>query len=118
MHNFSDYCCDWLEVKLYDAANETQGVRSGIYERQTELVNGYSHWKREGDGKYVIWLNSEEGRWTIGSSVGSGGGIFSSFNGCPSRAVGTWQYYNGSNSFQDAGENITVQCLGNNFHQL
>ena len=107
-----DYCCKKFNLTLYETAFEAQGHRAGEYELASGKVNNRSHWERT-DGSMVIWFNDQEDRWTIGSSVGSGGGIFanSSFE-CPGYVGDNWQYYNGSITYQDAVSDIQLECLG------
>ena len=105
-------CCKKLVLALFGNANSTQGHRAGEFEIVEEKLNGRDQWLRK-DGNMAIWFNDQENRWTIGSSVGSGGGIFadSSFE-CPSDVGDNWQYYNGSSTFQDAQGEIRTLCLG------
>ena len=107
-------CCGNLVLTLENAASANQGLRAGNYEIQAETVNGRNVWKRD-DGNYVIWFNSDTDYWTIGSSVGSGGGIYapSEFE-CPNEAGGQWSYYEvgSSNTFLDAGNDVSVKCQG------
>ena len=112
-------CCENLELSLENDASANQGQRAGNYEIQAEMFNDRNVWKRD-DGKYVIWFNSDTDYWTIGSSVGSGGGIYapSEFE-CPNEAGGQWSYYEvgSSNTIIDAGNDVSVKCPGkkNNF---
>ena len=107
-------CCGNLELTLENDASANQGLRAGNYEIQAETVNGRNVWKRD-DGKYVMWFNSDTGYWTIGSSLGSGGGIFapSQFE-CPNEVGSQWSYYKvGSfNTIIDAGNDVSVKCAG------
>ena len=99
-------------MTLYETAFQAQGHRAGEYELGSGKVNNRSHWKRT-DGSMVIWFDEQEDRWTIGSSVGSGGGIFAnSSSECPIHIRDNWQYYNGSNPLKDAGYQIQLRCLG------
>ena len=107
-------CCENLELSLENDASANQGLRAGNYEIQAETVNGRNIWKRD-DGKYVVWFNSDTDYWTIGSSLGSGGGIFapSQFE-CPNEVGSQWSYYKvGSfNTIIDAGNDVSVKCPG------
>ena len=107
-------CCESLELLLENDASANQGHRAGNYEIQAEMFNGRNVWKRD-DGNYVIWFNSDTDYWTIGSSVGSGGGIYapSEFE-CPNEAGGQWSYYEvgSSNTIIDAGNDVSVKCPG------
>ena len=109
-----DECCANFEVSLENDASANQGQRAGNYEIQAEKFNDRNVWKRD-DGQYVVWFNSDTDYWTIGSSVGSGGGIFapSEFK-CPNEAGSQWTYYEvgSSNTFLDAGDDISVKCQG------
>ena len=107
-------CCESLELLLENDASANQGHRAGNYEIQAEMFNGRNVWKRD-DGNYVIWFNSDTDYWTIGSSLGSGGGIFApSESECPNEAVGQWSYYEvgSSNNIIDAGNDVSVKCQG------
>ena len=107
-------CCENLELSLENDASANQGLRAGNYEIQAETVNGRNIWKRD-DGKYVVWFNSDTGYWTIGSSLGSGGGLFapSEFE-CPNEVGSQWSYYEvgSSNTIIDAGNDVSVKCPG------
>ena len=109
-----DECCENLELSLENDAFANQGQRAGNYEIQAEKFNDRNIWKRD-DGQYVLWFNSDTDYWTIGSSVGSGGGIFapSEFK-CPNEAGSQWTYYEvgSSNTFLDAGNDVSVKCQG------
>ena len=101
-------------MSLENDASANQGQRAGNYKIQAEKFNDRNVWKRD-DGKFVVWFNSETAYWTIGSSVGSGGGIYapSEFK-CPNEAGSQWTYYEvgSSNTFLDAGDDISVKCQG------
>ena len=107
-------CCENLELSLKNDASANQGQRAGHYEIQTEKFNDRSVWKRD-DGQYVLWFNSDTDYWTIGSSLGSGGGIFapSQFER-PDEAGSQWSYYKvgSSNTIIDAGNDVSVKCPG------
>ena len=107
-------CCGNLVLTLENDASANQGLRAGNYEIQAETINGRNIWKRD-DGKYVVWFNSDTDYWTIGSSVGSGGGIFapSQFE-CPNEVGSQWSYYEvgSSNTIIDAGQDVSVKCPG------
>ena len=107
-------CCGNLVLTLENDASANQGVRAGNYEIQAEMVNGRNIWKRD-DGKYVVWFNSNTAYWTIGSSVGSGGGIYapSQFE-CPNEVGSQWSYYEvaSSNTIINAGQDVSVKCPG------
>ena len=107
-------CCENLELSLENDASANQGLRAGKYEIQAETVNGRNIWKRD-DGKYVVWFNSDTDYWTIGSSLGSGGGLFapSQFE-CPNEVGSQWSYYEvgSSNTIIDAGKDVSVKCPG------
>ena len=109
-----DECCANLELTLENDASDNQGQRAGSYEIQAENFNDRNVWKRV-DGQYVLWFNSDTDYWTIGSSLGSGGGIFapSEFD-CPNDAGSQWTYYEvgSSNTILDAGNDISVKCQG------
>ena len=109
-------CCENLELSLENDAAANQGQRAGNYELQAENFNDRNVWKRD-DGQYVLWFNSDTDYWTIGSSLGSGGGIFapSEFD-CPNDAGSQWTYYEvgSSNTFIDAGNDVSVKCPGKN----
>ena len=109
-----DECCAKLELSLENDASANQGQRAGNYEIQAENYNDRNVWKRV-DGQYVLWFNSDTDYWTIGSSLGSGGGIFapSEFD-CPNDAGSQWTYYEvgSSNTFLDAGNDVSLQCQG------
>ena len=94
-------------------ASANQGQRAGSYEIQAEKVNDRNAWKRD-DGQYVVWYNNNTDQWTIGSSVGSGGGIFGpSDSECPDEVGSQWTYYVGSsNTFLDAGNDVSLKCQG------
>ena len=107
-------CCENLELSLENDAAANQGQRAGSYEIQAEIFNDRNVWKR-GDGQYVLWFNNDTDYWTIGSSLGSGGGIFapSEFD-CPNDAGSQWTYYEvgSSNTFLDAGNDVSLKCEG------
>ena len=76
-------------------------------------MNDHSVWKRE-DGRFVIWFNTVYDRWTIGSLVGSGGGIFgpSEFL-CPGEVGSKWTYYaTATNKILDGGDDVSLKCKG------
>ena len=107
-------CCENLELSLENDASANQGQRAGSYEIQTEKFNDRNVWKRD-DGQYVLWFNSDTDYWTIGSSVGSGGGIFATSDfDCPNDAGSQWTYYEvgSSNTFLNGGDDISVKCQG------
>ena len=107
-----DECCETLELSLENDASANQGQRAGNYEIQAEKVNDRNLWKRD-DGQYVVWFNNNTDQWTIGSSVGSGGGIFGpSGSECPDEVGSQWTYYEvgSSNTFLDAGNDVSVKC--------
>ena len=110
-----DECCANLELSLENDASDNQGQRAGNYEIQAENFNDRNVWKRV-DGQYVLWFNNDTDYWTIGSSLGSGGGIFapSEFD-CPNDAGSQWTYYEvgSSNTFLDAGNDVSLKCQGN-----
>ena len=109
-----DECCENLELSLENDASANQGQRAGNYEIQPELVNHRNVWKRD-DGQYVVWYNNNTDQWTIGSSVGSGGGIFGpSGSECPDEVGSQWTYYvvGSSNTFLDAGNDVSLKCGG------
>ena len=109
-----DECCANLELSLENDASANQGQRAGNYEIQAEKVNERNVWKRD-DGQYVVWFNNNTDQWTIGSSVGSGGGIFSpSGFKCPNEVGSQWTYYvvGSSNTFLDAGNDVSLKCQG------
>ena len=100
-------CCENLELSF-------QGQRAGNYEIQTEKFNDRSVWKLV-DGQYVVWFNNVTDQWTIGSSVGSGGGFFSpSGFECPNEVGSQWTYHvvGSANTVQDAGNDVSVKCQG------
>ena len=107
-------CCENLELSLENEAAANQGQRAGSYKIQAENFNDRNVWKRD-DGQYVLWFDSETDYWTIGSCLGSGGGIFapSDFD-CPNDAGSQWTYYEvgSSNTFLDAGNDVSLQCQG------
>ena len=109
-----DECCESLELSLENDSHANQGQRAGNYEIQVEKINDRNVWKRD-DGQYVVWFDNDTDFWTIGSTVGSGGGIFapSEFK-CPNEAGSKWTYYEvgSSNTFLDAGDDISVKCHG------
>ena len=109
-----DECCENLELSLENDASSNQGQRAGNYEIQAENFNDRNVWKRV-DGQYVLWFNNDTDYWTIGSSLGSGGGIYapSEFK-CPNEAGSQWTYYEvgSSNTILDAGNDIFVKCQG------
>ena len=115
-----DGCCENLELSLENDASANQGQRAGNYEIQAETFNGRNVWKRD-DGNYVIWFNSDTDYWTIGSSVGSGGGIYapSEFE-CPNEAGVQWSYYEvgSSNTIIDAGNDVSVKCPGKTIFKI
>ena len=107
-------CCENLELSLENDASANQGQRAGSYEIQAEKVNDRNVWKRD-DGQYVVWYNNNTDQWTIGSSVGSGGGIFGpSDSECPNEVGSQWTYYvvGSSNTFLDAGNDVSLKCGG------
>ena len=109
-----DECCANLELSLENDASANQGQRAGNYEIQAEKVNDRNVWKRD-DGQYVVWFNNNTDQWTIGSSVGSGGGIFGpSGSECPDEVGSQWTYFvvGSSNSFLDAGSDVSLKCEG------
>ena len=109
-----DECCANLELSLENDASANQGQRAGNYEIQAEKFNDRNVWKRD-DGQYVVWYNNNTDQWTIGSSIGSGGGIFAPSNfKCPDEAGSQWTYYEvgSSNTFLDAGNDVSVICQG------
>ena len=109
-----DECCGDLELTLENDASANQGQRAGKYEIQAEKVNDRNVWKRD-DGQYVVWFNNITDQWTIGSSVGSGGGIFApSGSECPDEVGSQWTYYvvGSSNTFLDAGNDVSLKCEG------
>merc|ERR1712008_352276 len=107
-------CCANLELTLENDASANQGQRAGNYEIQAENFYDRNVWKRD-DGQYVLWFNSDTDYWTIGSSLGSGGGIFapSDFD-CPNDAGSQWTYYEvgSSSTFLDAGNDVSLKCQG------
>ena len=108
-----DECCETLKLSLENDASANQGQRAGNYEIQADTVNYRNVWKRD-DGKYVLWFNSYTSYWTIGSSLGSGGGLFapSEFE-CPNEVGSQWSYYEvGSSNTIDAGQDVSVKCPG------
>ena len=110
----ADECCGNLVLSLENDASTNQGQRAGNYEIQAEKFNYRNVWKRD-DGQYVVWFNIDNEQWTIGSSVGSGGGIFApSEYKCPNKAGGQWTYYEvgSSNTFLDAGNDVSLKCGG------
>ena len=109
-----DECCMNLELSLENDASANQGQRAGNYEIQAEKFNDRNVWKRD-DGQYVVWYNNNTDQWTIGSSVGSGGGIFGpSESECPDEVGSQWTYYvvGSSSTFLDAGNDVSLQCQG------
>ena len=109
-----DECCANLELSLENDASANQGQRAGNYEIQAEKVNARNVWKRD-DGQYVVWFNNNTDQWNIGSSVGSGGGIFGpSDSECPNEVGSQWTYYvvGSSNTFLDAGNDVSLKCQG------
>ena len=107
-------CCENLELSLENDASANQGQRAGSYEIQAEKVNDRNVWKRD-DGQYVVWYNNNTDQWTIGSSVGSEGGIFGpSDSECPDEVGSQWTYYvvGSSNTFLDAGNDVSLKCGG------
>ena len=109
-----DECCTNLELSLENDASANQGQRAGNYEIQAEKVNDRNVWKRD-DGQYVVWFNNNTDQWTIGSSVGSGGGIFGPANSeCPNEVGSQWTYYvvGSSNTFLDGGNDVSLKCEG------
>ena len=107
-------CCENLELSLENDASANQGQRAGSYEIQAEKVNDRNVWKRD-DGQYVVWYNNNTDQWTIGSSVGSGGGIFaSSESECPDEVGSQWTYYvvGSSSTFLSGGNDISLKCQG------
>ena len=112
--NNEDECCDSLELSLENDANQNQGQRAGKYEISDDKVGGRNTWKRD-DDKYVIWFNSQDDQWTIGSSVGSGGGLFGpSKYKCPGEVGNDWTYYvlGSDNVFLGGSEDISLKCEG------
>ena len=109
-----DKCCENLELSLENDASANQGQRAGKYEIQADKFNDRSVWKRD-DGQYVVWFNNDTDQWTIGSSVGSGGGIFaSSESECPDEVGSQWTYYvvGSSSTFLSGGNDISLKCQG------
>ena len=109
-----DECCENLELSLENDASANQGQRAGSYEIQAEKVNDRNVWKRD-DGQYVVWYNNNTDQWTIGSSVGSGGGIFGpSDSECPDEVGSQWTYFvvGSSNTSLDAGNDVSLKCQG------
>ena len=109
-----DECCETLELSLENDASANQGQRAGNYEIQGEKANDRNVWKRD-DGQYVVWYNNDTDQWTIGSSVGSGGGIFGPPESeCPDEVGSQWTYYvvGSSNTFLDAGNDVSLKCGG------
>ena len=107
-------CCENLELSLKNDASENQGQRAGNYEIQAEKFNDRSVWKRD-DGQYVVWFNNDTDQWTIGSSVGSGGGIFAPTESeCPDEVGSQWTYYvvGSSSTFLDGGNDVSLKCQG------
>ena len=86
---------------------QIQGGRAGTYEIASEKANGKNQWIGESN---VIWWNPDKNRWTIGSSLGSGGGIFGpSESNCADEVASNWLYYDGSEE-KDAGNDVQVKC--------
>ena len=110
----ADECCGNLELSLENDASTNQGQRAGNYEIQAEKFNYRNVWKRD-DGQYVVWFNIDNEQWTISSSKGSGGGIFSpSGFTCPNEVGNQWTYYvlGSSNKRRNAGNDVSVKCQG------
>ena len=102
-----DCDCEKIELVIQNDAAQHQGDRAGTYEKSSEKVNGKHQWIGEGD---VIWWNPDKNRWTIGSSVGSGGGIFGpSESNCADQVGNNWLYFDGSDE-NSAGSDIEVKC--------
>ena len=100
-------------MSLENDASANQGQRAGNYEIQAQKFNDHNVWKRD-DGQYVVWYNNNTDQWTIGSSIGSGGGIFGPESECPDGIGSQWTYYvvGSSNTFLDAGNDVSVICQG------
>ena len=101
-------------MSLKNDASTNQGQRAGNYEIQAQKFNRRNVWKRD-DGRYVIWFDIDNEQWTIGSSFGSGGGIYSpSGFKCPNEVGNQWTYYvlGSSNTYLDAGNDVSVKCQG------
>ena len=65
-----------------------------------------------------MWFNNVTDQWTIGSSVGSGGGFFSpSGFECPNEVGSQWTYHvvGSANTVLDAGNDVSVKCQGKEY---
>ena len=101
-------------MSLENDASANQGQRAGNYEIQAQKFNDRNVWKRD-DGQYVVWYNNNTDQWIIGSSIGSGGGIFAPYlSECPDEVGSQWTYYEvgSSNTIIDAGQDVSVKCPG------
>ena len=108
-----DCKCEKIELTIENDPAQIQGGRAGTYEISSEKVNGKNQWIGEAS---TIWWNPDKNRWTISSTVGSGGGIFGpSESNCADEVGSNWLYFDGS-SEKAAGNDVQVKCAPGRLH--
>ena len=110
-----DCGCEIIELVIQNntVAAQHQGGRAGTYEKSSERVNGKNQWIGEAS---TIWWNPDKNRWTISSTVGSGGGIFGpTESNCADEVGSNWLYFDGSGE-KAAGNDVQVKCAPGMFH--
>ena len=113
LHLAEDCECDVIELTIENDPALIQGGRAGFYEISSEKVNGKNQWIGNSS---TIWWNPDKNRWTISSTVGSGGGIFGpTESNCADEVGSNWLYFDGSGE-KAAGNDVQVKCAPGMLH--